>query len=322
MKKIIYFIFILFSFSCINDKNQKEATSKEKNNKETPVTKKRDSVFTKRKVIKKIINTDHLKIGEILKYDIYKDTIYSFYQNKILKIDTISLSLNQFSLDSSLFAKSKGIINYDYIFNIKINKNFYQLVNYNSVINYDNDKKMIEDVYFTDNVVFSTLKEDYSIICDYNKVSLLNDRLILLDEMKFDFIDNFFIKSDKNRFFYCEDYSDNLIEFLITKNKISLHKRKPLSEITGIENFENFNIELITDRYIIGTYYDDYSNIFFINRENYTFEGKVYIGEEFKYSNNYSNEYLQSKFQIIYRDDKYYFLGLSINDDLIIGAII
>ncbi|WP_299886170.1 hypothetical protein [uncultured Lacinutrix sp.] len=321
MKKTGLIIIFFIALSCKKRIIKENISSKKEINiSKISTTEKKPSNDLKSKELFRIkIKNEKFSIENLNDFEVEKDTLSFVINNHIMKIDIKNTTYSELSFRPSIFDNTNNL---DYIFNFnKGLKDDYTIQNFNSVVLYNEKTNTKNKVYQQENIVYSFLENEYSLICDYNGVKLLNKNLEVIDSIKMDFIDTSYIKSNFG-FSYFESVTDSLNNFSIRNNKIKLTKQRPLEYMKGIDDIENFHIAYMSRNFIIGFYYDNRSKLYFFDRKTYKLNKDIYIGNEFTLEKNkIINEEGIPNLKVIQKGDSYYVLGINSSEDLVLLKI-
>ena len=322
MKKIIILIVTICLLSCRKEVIEKKILTKTSNNKESANKNLLGSRLLSEEIFRCKINQNKLSLENLENFDFDKDTIFTIVKNYILQIDIKNKSINKLGINTSAFNNSDKIQNFDYLFDFKkLNNNKYILENYNSIVIYDKKFKSTNSFFTREKMLNSFLSDDYNLVCDYNGVKLLNNNLKIIDSLNVEFMDEIFVKSNFG-FGYFAGSTDIFNEFSVLNGKIKKQKLNPIENIVGISDIDNFYVALVTKEFIIGFYYNNRGNIYFIDKNNYNIVGKVKITDEFTLPQSLiQNEEGKPNLKIILKDNYFYVLGISKNKELILLKI-
>jgi len=271
------------------------------------------------------------KVEELLKIGAKESGVTSFSNfdvlNNVLYINNANLLLS-FNLKSKSRAEIKPLhdlknsgLNFDHVFNFKLNKEGFAVTNINSVYSYNVGTNSSKLEYSQEKLYYSTFVLHNLFLCNYNSVKVLDANYKAVDSIDFNFIDNFFIQSSDG-FCYFEDFDSTLYEFKMDSNKIKVIKRRSLASIDINNDNSDFFVSYIDPKYIVGFYYSDRSNLYFIDRNDYKVKHKIYLTKDLTPGTDVlTTEEGNPNMKVSLINGFYYVVALSAKKDLVLYRV-
>ncbi len=315
MKIKFLIILIILCFSCKNEKKEEKMPVKNEPRLENygKKTKKIIELF-------KIKNSSFkIPIEYLENFDVLNDTLFFKTKNFIMKVSLKNKKLNYLEIDKAVFSDLKPSENL-FVNNFKKDGENYYLTNFSEIIKYSNNSKLYNHKE-SEISIFTSFGENYSFICNYNKLKLLDKNLIEIDSINYQFINGSFVGNNKE-FIYFEDSSSPLIHFYVEKNKIKTNSLPAIENIINIKNIDDFYISCLTDDYFVGFYYTNRDYIYFVDRKTYEIVNKIHINDNLTIPiDMVREEEGKPNLKIIFKNNTYYILGISKSKDIILLQI-